>query len=139
MDELELIAQLAIAGPVPQKALRQAKRALFDAIEAPAEGRGQTVVPYLIYDDVERAIGWLNAAFGFTELPESRMVDEAGMLGHAEVEAAGMVVTLGVPSVHGASPRSGVSSMISVRVDGPSGTGSEISVNCCGVSVCKNV
>jgi uncharacterized glyoxalase superfamily protein PhnB len=45
---------------------------------------GGTIVPHLIYDDVDEAIKWLCATFGFTE--RLRIGDEKGRVGHAQLD-----------------------------------------------------
>ena len=52
-----------------------------------------SVVPYLFYDDVERAARFIEEAFGFARVFESRTPD--GALAHAQVAHAGGVVMLG--------------------------------------------
>ncbi len=75
------------------------------------------VVPYLIYDDVAAALDWLPRAFGLRERPDMRIAAPDGSVEHAELDVHGGLVILGPPSVHGASPRTGVSSMVNVQVD----------------------
>ena len=76
------------------------------------------IIPYLIYDEVERAIDWLSRAFGFRELLQGRLVGEGGLVERAELELGGAVISLGRPSIHGDSPSRGVSTMLEVTVSG---------------------
>jgi uncharacterized glyoxalase superfamily protein PhnB len=73
------------------------------------------IVPQLTYEDVPAAVDWLSAAFGFREIKHMRMTTPDGSV-HAEIEFGGGLVLLGTPSVHGQSPKVGVSSMLVVYV-----------------------
>ena len=78
---------------------------------------GPQIIPHLIYDDVAAAIAWLQRAFGFRERTEGRVLEPDRSIGHAELYADGAPIMLGPPSVHGHSPRQGVSAMLHVYVD----------------------
>jgi uncharacterized glyoxalase superfamily protein PhnB len=52
----------------------------------------QRISPVLVYDDAEKAIQFLTAAFGFTELAVNRTPD--GAIAHAELAYGGGVVGL---------------------------------------------
>ncbi len=52
-----------------------------------------TVVPILIYDDVDKAIDWLCGAFGFTE--RLRAPGSGGRISHAQLAIAEGAVMLG--------------------------------------------
>jgi PhnB protein len=75
------------------------------------------IVPHLIYDDVDAAIDWLTEAFGFRERVAARHTEADGKTGRAQMEVLDSLVTIGRPSIHGDSPRGGVSSMLYVYVD----------------------
>jgi|SRR5436853_1652180 len=75
------------------------------------------ILAHLIYDDVTAAVDWLTAAFGFQERTSARHASPEGVIGRTQMEVAGSLVTLGQPSIHGDSPRRGVSSMLYVYVD----------------------
>jgi uncharacterized glyoxalase superfamily protein PhnB len=51
-----------------------------------------TVVPVLIYEDVEQAIDWLCRAFGFTERLRA---ERNGVVGHAQLAVAEGAIMLG--------------------------------------------
>jgi PhnB protein len=78
------------------------------------------VIPHIIYDDVAGAIDWLQRAFGFQEREAGRVLDDNGAIGHAEMQVGALpahgLIMLGPPSVHGDSPRRGVSAMCHVYV-----------------------
>src|SRR5213078_4605287 len=66
------------------------------------------------------ALSFLERAFGFREIPTSRLVSEEGVIGHAIVEFGDGVIGIGTQGAHGAiSPKSaGIASQyISVYVD----------------------
>jgi len=121
-DEFELVRRLAQDGDTAPAAVSETRRELMELIHdeqtraANAAPPGRQIVPYLIYEDVAGAVDWLEKAFGFRELIEARLVDPDGILEHAEVEAEGSLLILGPPSIHGDSPRRGVSTMLTVRV-----------------------
>jgi len=57
----------------------------------------------IAYEDGPAAIDWLVRAFGFREI--SRIADEQGRIGHAELELNGGVVYLASPTADYESPR----------------------------------
>jgi PhnB protein len=61
------------------------------------------VTPYLYYEDVAAALGWLGRAFGLAE--RVRMPGPDGRIGHAEVTLADAVVMLGCPGPDYRAPR----------------------------------
>jgi PhnB protein len=63
----------------------------------------QRITPMLSYEDGAAAIEWLCAAFGFEEV--SRMADEAGRIGHAELRLEGASVFLAAPTPDYRGPR----------------------------------
>ncbi len=70
--------------------------------------------PHLIYDDPGAALEWLTRAFGFRERAR-RIAD--GAVERAQIEVVDSLITIGRPSIHGQSPREGVSSMLYIYVD----------------------
>ena len=63
----------------------------------------QTVIPFLLYQDVPAAIEWLANTFGFEE--RLRFADENGVVTHAEVTLGAGEVALGHPGPGYRSPR----------------------------------
>ena len=59
----------------------------------------------LAYADAAAAIDWLTAAFGFREREGQRHTDEAGVVGHAELELDGSIVMLATPNADYQGPR----------------------------------
>jgi uncharacterized glyoxalase superfamily protein PhnB len=122
-DELHLVRRMRRDVAVAASALERARAALASAIAASGPSLGSPpsgfprIVPHLIYDDVEGALAWLARAFGFRERAAGRATSADGRIEHAEMELGGGVVMLGPPSVHGDSPRRGVSAMVHVYVD----------------------
>ncbi|MEU7218963.1 VOC family protein [Nocardia iowensis] len=74
------------------------------------------IVPLLVYDDPVAMIGWLEQAFGFTERPDTRIVSDGDVHAELEVDGSGLIM-LAAPSVHGVSPKVGVSSTTMIDVD----------------------
>ncbi len=75
------------------------------------------IAPHLIYEDPAGAIGWLTRAFGFTERTSARHSSPEGTVERAQMEVGDSLLTLGLPSIHGESPKRGVSTMLHVYVD----------------------
>jgi len=75
------------------------------------------ILPHLVYDDVAGAIDWLTTTVGFRERTAIRHVLPDGTIGRTQMEFLDSLITIGQPSVHGGSPRDGVSSMLYVYVD----------------------
>ena len=75
------------------------------------------ILPHLIYDDVGAAVEWLARTFAFRERTFARHTMPDGRIGRTQMQVEDSVITLGLPSVHGDSPRRGVSSMLYVYVD----------------------
>ena len=65
----------------------------------------QRIVPMIAYEDAAAAIDWLTEAFGFSERPEQRFVDEDGTVTHAELERDGAKVMLATPNADYRGPR----------------------------------
>ena len=61
------------------------------------------VTPYLLYEDVGRALEFLAAAFGFVERMRIPMPD--GSIGHAEAELADGVIMMGCPGPDYQNPK----------------------------------
>lgn len=76
------------------------------------------VVPHLIYDDVDAALAWLTDVAGFRERMHAHHGEADGTTSRAQIEIGDDgLITIGRPSIHGQSPRYGVSSMLYVFVD----------------------
>lgn len=61
------------------------------------------VTPYLLYEDVAKALAFMEAAFGFKERMRIPMPD--GSIGHAEAELADGVIMMGCPGPDYQSPK----------------------------------
>ncbi len=61
------------------------------------------ISPYLYYEDVAAALGWLTRAFGLRE--RMRMPGPDGKIGHAEMELADGVVMMGCPGSDYRNPK----------------------------------
>ena len=68
----------------------------------PPEGTPR-VTPYLLYEDVARALEWLESAFGFRERSRISMPD--GSIGHAEMELADGLIMMGCPGPDYQNPK----------------------------------
>ena len=77
---------------------------------------GPRIRPHLIYDDPGAAIAWLTRAFGFRERAVVHRGPD-GRVQRAQIEIEDSLITIGTPSIHGQSPRQGVSSMLYIYVD----------------------
>jgi len=86
------------------------------SVENPPSGFPR-IVPHLIYEDVASAVDWLTRVFGFSERTWARHTAPDGTVGRTQMQVVDSVITLGTPSVHGDSPRQGVSSMLLVYID----------------------
>ena len=89
-------------------ALDRGKAVLMAAIGRTAEPRRRpTIVPQVPYQDIGAALSFLERAFGFREIPNSRLVSEEGVIGHAMVEFGDGVIGIGTQGAHGViSPQS---------------------------------
>ena len=76
------------------------------------------ILPHVIYDDVGAAIEWLTRVFGFRERTWVRHTAADGVIAGTQVDVMDAVITFGQPSVHGGSPRSGVSMTLYVSIVG---------------------
>lgn len=85
-------------------------------IQNPPQGYGR-VTPYLLYEDTDAMLEWLNEAFGFTE--SVRMRDENGRTNHAEVKTGDAVIMMGSPGTGYRNPKNlgGVTQLTYVYVD----------------------
>jgi len=86
------------------------------AVANPPDGVPR-ILPHLIYDDLGAAIDMLTDVFGFEERTWARHVSQEGIIARTQMQVADSVITLGVPSIHGDSPSTGVSSMLYIYVD----------------------
>ncbi|MBV8727190.1 MAG: hypothetical protein JO233_05340, partial [Candidatus Eremiobacteraeota bacterium] len=77
---------------------------------------GPRIRAHLIYDDPGAAIEWLTRAFGFRERAVVHRNPD-GSVQRAQIEIEDSLITIGTPSIHGQSPRQGVSSMLYIYVD----------------------
>lgn len=76
-----------------------------------------TIVPHLIYDDVDAATAWLCATFGFAERSGAIHLMPDGRRQRTQLDVGDSIITIGRPGIHGASPKDGVSTMLYVYVD----------------------
>ena len=108
MKPVDLARKLRREAAFEPAALDRGKAALMAAIREEVEPtRGPTIVPQIPYLDVSAALSFLERAFGFREIPASRMVSEAGVLLHALVAFGDGVIGIGGQGAHGAiSPKS---------------------------------
>jgi PhnB protein len=63
----------------------------------------QTITPYLLYEDVDAALDFLDRAFGFKE--HVRLTGADGSVNHAEARRGDAAVYLGDPGEHYKNPR----------------------------------
>jgi len=77
----------------------------------------QTITPYLLYEDVEKALAFLSQAFGFEEV--LRYADSGGHISHAEMRRGDGSIMLGDPGNDYRNPkRLGVATVqIYIEVD----------------------
>lgn len=85
-------------------------------VQNPPEGFPQ-ITPYLLYEDVDAALDFLTAVFGFTE--DVRMKGPDGKANHAEVRLGWGVVMMGHPGPDYRNPkrRGGATQLVYVYVD----------------------
>jgi uncharacterized glyoxalase superfamily protein PhnB len=104
--------------PSGEQPIERCKEERVAATEHPNPPAGYPrVLAHLVYDDVDAAIAWLSAAFGFRERLAARHTSADGTTGRTQMKIADSLITVGTPSIHGESPRRGVSSMLYVYVD----------------------
>lgn len=70
--------------------------------ENPPEGMPR-ISPYLLYENVEAALRWLERAFGFSE--KTRIEMPEGGIGHAEMTLEGGLVMMGFPGPDYRNPK----------------------------------
>jgi uncharacterized glyoxalase superfamily protein PhnB len=120
MKPVDLAKKLRREAAFEPTALDRGKAALMAAIQQEAlPARRPIIIPQLPYADIRAALAFLERAFGFREIPSSRMEGADGVLHHALVEFGGGVIGIGTQGAHGAvSPqRGGIESQyISVAV-----------------------
>ena len=109
MKPLDLVRKLRREEAFAPAALDRGKAVLMAAIRREVEPqRGPTIVPQIPYQDVVAALSFLVRAFGFQEVPASRLEGADGVLHHALVEFGDGVIGIGTQGAHGAiSPQSG--------------------------------
>ena len=109
MKPVDLAKKLRREAAFEPAALDRGKEALMAAIRQEAEPRRrQTIIPQLPYADIRAALAFLERAFGFREIPTSRMEGADGVIHHALVEFGDSVIGIGTQGAHGAvSPQSG--------------------------------
>ena len=61
------------------------------------------IMPYLLYEDVAGALGWLAKAFGFRE--RGRLAGSDGSIRHASMELADGVIMMGCPGPEYQNPK----------------------------------
>jgi uncharacterized glyoxalase superfamily protein PhnB len=86
------------------------------AVQNPPQGV-PAVAPYLLYEDLDSAVDWLVAAFGF--VIEKRMSGPDGRGFHAELRHKGSLVMAGRPELEYKNPAhlGGVTQLVYVYVD----------------------
>src|SRR5262252_8933982 len=109
MKPVDLARKLRRDAAVEPAALDRGKEALMAAIRQEVEPvRRPTIIPQLPYADIRAALMFLEQAFGFREIPASRMEAADGVIHHAIVEFGGGVIGIGTQGAHGAiSPQRG--------------------------------
>ena len=121
MKPMDLVRKLRPETTVEPAALERGKARLTAAIrQQAAPRRSPTIVPQVPYQDIRAALGFLERAFGFREVPAARFVSADGELLHATMAFGDSLVGVGGQGHHGAvSPMQGgvESQFISVQVD----------------------
>ena len=108
MKPVDLARELRREAEIEPAALDRGKTVLMAAIRREVEPRRRpTIVPQLPYEDVRAALSFLERAFGFREIPDTRLVSKDGVIGHALVEFGDGMIGIGTQGAHGAiSPKS---------------------------------
>ena len=121
MKPVDLAKKLRRDAAFEPAALDRGKEALMAVIRQEVEPvRRPTIIPQLPYADIRAALMFLERAFGFREIPASRMEGADGVIHHSLVEFGDGMIGIGTQGAHGAvSPhRGGIESQyISVYVD----------------------
>jgi uncharacterized glyoxalase superfamily protein PhnB len=109
MKPVDLARKLRREAAFKPTALDRGKEALMAAIRQEVEPRRRpTIIPQVPYADIRAALSFLERAFGFRELPASRMEGADGVIHYAIVEFGDGVIGIGTQGAHGAvSPKSG--------------------------------
>jgi PhnB protein len=120
MKPVDLARKLRRDAAFDAAALDRGKATLMAAIrQETAPRRWPSIVPQLPYEDIRAGLAFLENAFGFREVPNSRMVSRDGVLLHSYVEVGDSMIGVGGQGAHGAvSPKSGgvASQYISVYI-----------------------
>jgi len=108
MKPVDLVRKLRRDAAYEPAALDRGKELLMAAIrQEVGPQRRPTIIPQLPYEDIRAALSFLERAFGFHEIPSSRMEGADGVLHHALVEFGDGVIGIGTQGAHGAiSPKS---------------------------------
>ena len=108
MKPVDLVRKLRRDAAFEPAALDRGKELLMAAIrQEVGPQRRPTIIPQLPYEDIRAALSFLERAFGFHEIPSSRMEGADGVLHHALVEFGDGVIGIGTQGAHGAiSPKS---------------------------------
>jgi uncharacterized glyoxalase superfamily protein PhnB len=121
MRPLDLARKLRREAAFEPAALERGKAVLMAAIQQTVEPRRRpTIIPQVPYQDIGAALAFLDGAFGFREIPTSRLVSDDGVIHHALVEFGDGIIGIGTQGAHGAiSPGTAgaASQYISVHVD----------------------
>src|SRR5215468_4295738 len=109
MKPVDLARKLRRDAAFEPAVLGRGKETLMAAIRQEVEPRRRpTVIPQLPYADIRAALTFLERAFGFREIPATRMEGADGMVHHALVEFGDSVIGIGTQGAHGAvSPQRG--------------------------------
>src|SRR5262245_50148553 len=109
MKPVDLARKLRREAAFKPAALDRGKETLMAAIQQEVEPRRRpTIIPQLPYADIRSALSFLERAFGFREIPTTRMEGADGVVHHALVEFGDSVIGIGTQGAHGAvSPQRG--------------------------------
>src|SRR5215470_11810530 len=109
MKPVDLARKLRREAAFKPAALDRGKDTLMAAIRQEVEPRRRpTVIPQLPYADIRAALTFLERAFGFREIPATRLEGADGVVHHALVEFGDSVIGIGTQGAHGAvSPQRG--------------------------------
>jgi uncharacterized glyoxalase superfamily protein PhnB len=120
MKPIELVKRLRRDTLLDPAVLARGRKRLMAQIQSESLPKSEpTFIPQLPYHDIRAALEFLESAFGFRELPSSRVEDERGVIGHAMMEFGNGRIGIGGQGGHGAvSPKSEgvVSQYVSVYV-----------------------
>src|SRR5215831_15230314 len=109
MKPVDLARKLRREAAFEPAALDRGKETLMAIIRQEVEpARRPAIIPQLPYADIRAALVFLERAFGFREIPASRMEGADGVIHHSLVEFEDGVIGIGTQGAHGAiSPQSG--------------------------------